>query len=146
MSGVVIPPAGTSAASLFTPVSYADPADPPVLLADDIDPATGELASLFTRIHPVDAMVVEAFRFERGSGAAVQNDGQRFLDIKKVGPSTARQMEDEARRVLQPLVDRQDVRIDTIKAEAGVEASDLGALFLEYTNLRNGRQSRFRIA
>lgn len=146
MSVIVIPPAGVSPVSLFSPVSFADPASPPVLLADDINSKTGDLNSLFTRIHPVDEMVLEAFRLERGKGAAILNDGQEYAKIKTVGPATARQIEDEARRVLKPLTDRGDVRIDTIRSEAGVDAEDLGAQYLEYTNLRTGRQTPFRIA
>lgn len=141
----VIPPAGISAASGFTPATFADPASPPALLADYIDPATGELLSLFTYVHPVDAMVVEAFRLERGTGAAIQNDGHAFSAIKKVTEATPRQLEDEARRILKPLVDRGDIKIGTLQTEVGIDATDLGAVFIEYTNLHTGKGQPVRI-
>jgi hypothetical protein len=138
----VIPPAGVTAASFFAPAAFADPARPPVLLADDVDEKTGDWRSLFSRVHPVDAAIREAFRLERGTGAAVQNDGHKFRDIKKVGPDTSRQLEDEVRRILAPFVTRKDIEITTILSEAGVTSYDLGAVFVEYTNLHTRKQQK----
>ena len=66
----VIPPAGVSRASFFTPVEFVSPAKPAAVLADDIDPKTGELRSLLRGLHPVDAAVITAMRTERGCAAS----------------------------------------------------------------------------
>ena len=52
-------------------------------LADAIDPATGELASLRRGRHPVDAAVLWQFQVELGSGAALGQNGHRIRKIRK---------------------------------------------------------------
>ena len=146
----VIAPAGVSAAGLFAPAVFVDPALPPALLADDIalnNPfvADGDFASLLTFIHPVDAAVKTQFRLVRGSGAAVLEDGNKLSEIKKIGPTTASEIEDEYRRILQVLVDRGDVEIETIAIEVGEDAPDLAAGFVEYTNLRTAKKVKVTI-
>ncbi len=135
MPTYVIPPAGVSAASYFDPLTFVDPATPPIILGDDIDPETGELRSILSGIHPVDSAVIVAVRTVRGSGAAVQDVGHRLGDIKKVDDSTAKAIEQEFRRALQPLVDTRDIRIDKIEIEADPD-TDSGSSFLAYTNLQ----------
>lgn len=100
----VIPPAGVSAASFFVPGVY-DAARPPATLADDIDPQTGDIRSLFATVSPVIAAVQYAFQLERGSGAAVQGKGQAFKKIKKVRPSTELELRAEIDRIFQPFLD-----------------------------------------
>lgn len=136
----VIAPAGISAAGTFAPAIFVDPARPPALLADNI--ADGDFASLLTFVHPVDAAVKEQFRLQLGTGAAVLEDGNNLRSIRKIGPSTPNEVENEYRRILQTFVDRGDIRIEGITVEAGVADEDLVAGFVEYTNLRNGKRVR----
>jgi hypothetical protein len=143
----VIAPSGTSAAGTYAPATFVDPALPPALLADDIalnDPwvQDGDFASLLTYVHPVDAAVKEQFRLQRGTGAAVASDGNSLRNIRKINESTPREVEDEYRYLLKELVERGDIRIDKIVVEAGVDARDLAAGFVEYTNLRSGKAGR----
>lgn len=141
MPDYIIPPAGVSAASFFTPGTIVDPAKPPAMLADDLDVATGELRSLFSRVHPVDAAVVEQLRLHRGSGAAVEDEGTLFRKFDKVYDNTAAAVEDEIRRALKPLVDRRDIRIDTVAVESGVDDPTMVASVGEYTNLHTDERA-----
>ena len=142
----VIPPAGVSAAGFFSlsGVPFIDPAKPPVILADLLRASDGEQLSVLTGVHPVDAAVMEAFRLSKGTGAAVTNDGQEFRKIRKVGPSTERQLRDEASRVLAPFVERGDVSIEALESEAGTgnTGTDGGAVFVGYVNLRTGKKDK----
>jgi len=85
----LIPPGGLSPIS--NPELGAVPAQqpPPAILADAIDPATGDFASLFVGRSLADAFAIEALRVERGTGAAVRELGNRFRQVSHVEPSSA---------------------------------------------------------
>lgn len=135
----VIPPAGVSAAGFFVPgVVVASPEHPPAILADAIDELTGELTSLFAGPHPVDATVQTAFRTLQGSGAAVVNVGHRYDKIRKKTDRTARELHDEAERVLRPFVDRGDIEVETILEDVENQGFDGAAQLIRYRNRVNG--------
>jgi hypothetical protein len=137
--GYVIPPAGVYPAAFFVPgVAIVDPTRPPPVLADDITP-DGDLGSLFTPVHPVDAAIKEVFRLFGDTGAAVVGKGQRFNEIRKNLPDTPRRMKDEANRILAPFVSRGDIEVLEITVDADI-APDLGALFVRYRNRRTGQE------
>ena len=129
----IIAPVGVSPASFGAPVEFVSPSKPPAILADDIDPATGELRSILRGIHPVDAHVITALRTERGSGVSVMATGQRFRDVRKIDDSFPRRIQDECELALATLIARGDIRLEKI---AVVEDSDTGHLYFEYFNLR----------
>lgn len=129
----IIAPAGTSAASFGAPVEVVSPSKPPATLADDIDPATGELRSILRGVHPVDAHVITALRTERGSGVSVMATGQRFRDVRKIDDAFARRIQDECEIALAPLIARGDIKLPKI---AVVEDGDAGRLYFVYVNLR----------
>ena len=142
--GYVIPPAGVSPASFFFAPTIVGPARPGAILADRIDPETGEYASVILGRHPVDAAVIDAFRLNRGTGIAVTDAGQRFRDIRKNRADyTPRQLKDEAMTVIQPFVDRGDVAVVEVSIDTEIEY-DLGALYIRYTNLRSGSTQQVR--
>lgn len=129
----VIAPVGTSAVSFGAPTEFIDPAKPPAILADNIDPATGELLSILSGIHPVDAHVINALRVERGSGVSAMAHGQRFSTIRKIDDQFTRRLQDECVLALQHLIDRGDIKLPKI---AVVESGDAGHVYFEYFNLR----------
>lgn len=111
----LIPPAGISAAGYADPY-VIDPSSPPAQLADDIDPQTGEIRSLFSPVNPVHALVQFNLSLKYGAGPATRGRGQKFGGIRKIGPSTETATRLEIERILQPLVDARlvgDVRIST---------------------------------
>jgi hypothetical protein len=79
-----LPPASTSPASAFELVDIAEQRAAPVILADLIDPVTGDYASLTKSANLADAFALEALRVQRGSGAAVRDVGHRFREITHV--------------------------------------------------------------
>lgn len=139
----VIAPAGVTPASFWEPNTFVDPGHPPAFLADDIDIDTGDFASMLTRVHPVDAAVKEAFRLTRGTGAAVQEAGQRFGDIRKQTQYTATEIERECRRIMQPFADRGDLSIVDITVDSEIHY-DMSAALVRYINLRTGQPKNVR--
>ncbi len=101
-------------------------------LADAIDPATGELASLRRGRHPVDAAVLWQFQVELGSGAALGQNGHRIRKIRKMDAPGISALKDEAKRIMLRFVSRGWVRDDGI--EVDVE-TDTGLLSFSYYNL-----------
>lgn len=144
MPSYVIPAAGQSAASFFSPANFTDPAKPPAFLCRAINPTTGDWNSLFTGIHPVDDHVIRAFRVQENSGLSAIGLGNRFASIRKVDETTARAVEFEIRRLLNPLVRSKDLRIDEITVEADPDG-DSSHAFVEYTNLQSLRTRKLEL-
>lgn len=136
----VIPVAGLSPLSFFVPLEHVDQPGPPPMLADAIDLRTGDFASISEAPHPVDAAVLEQFRLWRGTGVAVADQGQNFRSIEKVTDATPRELEDEARAILRPFVERGDVAILSITTESPVAGTtpDTGLVTIHYRNLMTG--------
>lgn len=130
-----IPPAGVTPAGLFVPQTFDDTSRPPGILADAIDPITGEYLSILKGMDPIDAQVIDALKIKRGSGVAVRNDGQRFADIKKVDDAAASLIDGEARRALARLVENLDIRVLTVDAVANQD-NDFADVVVQFKNLR----------
>jgi len=79
-----IPPAGTSPASAYDVQAFAVQLTPPAILADRIDPITGDFASLLEGRPLADAFAIEALLVQRGTGAAVMDTGNRFRELSHV--------------------------------------------------------------
>ena len=142
MPNIVIPPAGVSAAGTYTLVEFATPARPAAVLADSIDPSTGEYRSILTGAHPVDAAVVTRIRTLRSSGVSVRSVGHRFDRVRKIDESYETSIRYEAEQVFADLVTRGDIRVDQIKLET---VGDTGSIFFYYTNLRTGTSAKLRL-
>lgn len=132
---VVIPPAGVSPLGFFAPVEFVGPSKPPAILADYIDPKTGDFASVLRGMHPVDSQVVTRVRTRRGSGASVRDVGNLFHTFELVDEHAPQQAKFEAQRMLDDLVVRGDITIDDVRA-AELNPGDGVALVLFYTNNR----------
>lgn len=140
MAPPVIPPAGTSAASFFTE-NIIDPAKPAAILADDIDYSTGDLNTILSGVHPIDAAFADQFKIQRGSGASVMEQGNDFHKIKKNLESTPRALRQEVDRIAAPFVARGDIRLDEVIAEA---VTDTGEVVVSYINLRTQKAEKVR--
>lgn len=138
----VIPPAGLSPAGFFVAQTFVNPAKPPGILADPIDPKTGEYLSIVKGFDPIDAQVLLALTVKRASGAAVLEDGQSYSEIKKIDDSATSLIESKTRTTLGRLTDRRDIAIDALEPLAD-PASQSGSVAFRYRNLRSrGPQAR----
>lgn len=130
---MAIPPAGLAPAGFFVPQTFAAPSDPPAILADAVDPQTGEYLSISRGMDPVDQQVLIALTLKKGSGAAVADDGQEFEKIRKVDESSSRLIDAEARRALARLVQQRDIRVRSVLPNSD---SDWAEVVVNYENAR----------
>jgi hypothetical protein len=131
----LIAPLGLTPLGLFEDTTTPAMDPPPVIAAEEIDPSTGELVSVFRGIHPVDAQVIEALIRVRGSGASVTSDGHQYTSIQRIDESTPNLVDSYTRRALDRLTRKNDIRIESI----AVEVDEAGAWFevtVSYWNLR----------
>ena len=139
---VVIPPSGLSPAGLFVPETYPAQGRAPGILADAIDPATGDYASIRLGMHPIDQQVIAALSIVRRSGAAVHDDGHELNEIKVVDDAVNQRIDSAVRRALKRLADAKDIRIDSLQPVTSQDSS-AGYALVRYVNLRaSGDRSR----
>ena len=109
---------------------------PPNVLADYIDPETGDYLSLVYTYDPVDAMVINALKTVRGSGSAVTSIGARFRDIKKITSSIRTRITTEIETALAVLIKRRDIKVDGYDFEVLKEQQAVQVTF-KWKNLRS---------
>jgi hypothetical protein len=132
-----VPLALVSPTIFFTPVNVTVPGKPIAMLADPIDPATGELLSIERGFDPTDAAVINAVRTVRGSGSAVEDVGHQFGSATHITPKLEISLREEARLALENLTSSkqivmQEVSVQTEDTEAGV--------LLVYENVAKGER------
>lgn len=139
-----VPAAGTSPASAYELQDYAPQLPPPAILADLIDPVTGDFASLTRSANLADAFLIEAVRIERGSGAAVRDLGNRFREITHVDGSGPEVVESMARQALEPA--REAGVVQLVRVTVTPNADDPSELdtVIEYRDLLAPRDAENR--
>lgn len=130
-----IPPAGVSPASAFELVGHAMQQQPVPILADDIDPNTGEFRAIDRSATIADGLVVTLMRTQRGSGAAVLQFGQRFRELRNVESNTAEVAESMAREALQPARDAGIVEFQELSASVNAEDPTQVDTTIDYLDL-----------
>jgi hypothetical protein len=139
-----VPSAGTSPASAYELQDYEPQLPPPAILADLIDPLTGEYDSVLRSANLADAMVIEAVRIERGSGAAVRDLGNRFAEITHVDGSGPEVVESMARQALEPAREAGVVELVRVKVTPNAEDPSELDTVLEYRDLLAARDAENR--
>lgn len=134
---LVIPPAGLTPAGAWSPVDEAAQVAR-AWLVDPVDAATNELASMSgvggtSAGDVVDDMVRFALRAVRASGASVQEDGQRFGDVRKLDGHAAVRLKSEAQQALRRLTDRALIRVTDLAVQT---SDDWFEVTVSYVNLR----------
>lgn len=127
--------------STMSPVGYAviapsQLAQPSNLLADNIDPTTNDFVSLFSSVDPIDAQVMIALKTVRGSGAAVQEDGSRFSDLKKITNSVQTEIKSMVRTALGRLITNRDILYKRLVFDEFDPRNQTLQIRIEYINLR----------
>lgn len=144
MPAPFVPPAGVSPISaFFTGLEFAEPGEPPVILADAIDPVTGEFLSLERGFDPTDAAFLLAMTTVRGSGSAVEQVGQRFGDATHVSPQLESFMREETRLAVKPIVDRGDLELGTVAVTDNGNGSV--ELYVEWANIARDKEQKARL-
>lgn len=129
MAAPYIPPAGVTEMG-FTDLSPFKPLPPPpVIRADKLEYRGQRFASMVKDRDPVDAAVVEALWRVRGSGAAVQFTGARFLDIEKLDDRAQVVIANEARTALRRIIRRGDITIRNITVEVGSDWAEVAVFY-----------------
>ena len=121
-------PAGTTPSGFLVPLNYALPGKPYGVLADAIDPTTGEFMSIVQGFDPDDAWVLAQLSIDRGTGAAVVDDGRDFSEVSHVSARHASVLQQEILRPLKRLVDQKviqvvSLKIDELESADGYEAT-----------------------
>ena len=111
------PPPASTPASAFTEQVAAEQQVAPAILADKIDPDTGDFLSIVEGWGIVDGAVIHAMRVERGTGASVRETGNRFKTVRHVEEQNAELLESLAEEALRPLIDQGMARLDGFAAE-----------------------------
>lgn len=109
---------------------------PSPLLADNIDPETHDFVSLFTSVHPIDAQVILAMKLERGSGAAVMQDGIRLRDITKMDDGAKNQIRSRIVQALSRLTKAGDIILKSVTFDVWDKSTQSGGPTVKYVNLR----------
>lgn len=142
----IVPPAGITAASLWAPAVFVDPAFPAANAADRIDPTTGEYASVLGGRNAVDAALLTQLRTLRATGAAVLEQGQAFDKIKKNDAAAPASIKFEIDRIFRPFIAANLVKILSTTIEAGEDAEDVGAALIVYRNLQTRSDLRLGLS
>jgi hypothetical protein len=138
-----LPPGGSSLSGFWIPILYEDPGAPPGILADPIDPATGEYLSIERSFDPTDAAVLTAITTERRSGASVMTVGQRFRDLQLVTNSTPQDVRAEASLALKRLTDSGQIQIEQLLP---VAEDDWAEVTIRYRNVPRAKTQAPQLA
>ncbi len=130
-----IPPASFSPASAFELVGHAAQQDPVPILADLIDPSTGDFESIEESATIADGLVVQLMRVQRGSGAAVLTFGQRFREVRNVQADTPELIDSLAREALQPARDAGIVDFQSLSTSVNPNDPTQTDTVVEYLDL-----------
>lgn len=116
------PPAGTTPIGAFLiPVPPEDPGNFGVL-ADAIDPDTGEYLSILSGFDPLDAWVMQQFMVTRGSGSAVLEHGKDFSDVTHQTPWHEEVFRQEILRPLKPVIESKEIVVKRVEVRAEGDA------------------------
>lgn len=110
--------------SYWTPAELAAQGEPIPILADLIDPATGEFKSLTKSARLCDAHVIEAYRAEAGTGPALGEAGHTLRVVKHTTPSDLDELRGRTKQAVQHLIDAG--MVEWQRAEASIAAGGVG--------------------
>lgn len=111
-----IPAAGITPAASFELAGFAPQKAAPAILADLVDPVTGDFASLTRSAGIADGMVQFLTSVQRGSGACVRSFGQRFREVTHNDERASETLQSFVVEALQPAVDSGTVRFERISS------------------------------
>jgi len=126
-------PAGVLPLSAFTELSGVPLGGPIPILADLMDPTTGDYLSLTKGRSPVDGAIVEGFRVERGSGPAVQNVGHTLREVRHTDASSIAEIQSRVRDGVQHLERAGLARLQKVDVEVTGDLAEVTAWVQDLT-------------
>ena len=111
------PAAGTHALGSFDVVAITPPEGPVPILADLIDPVTGDFADLLRSAKVSDGLLVEAYRVERGSGPAVNEVGHTLRKVRHTDEGAVAEIKARAVKPVEELADAGVLELRSISVE-----------------------------
>jgi hypothetical protein len=85
---------------------------------------------------PIDSQVMTALTVQRGSGAAVREDGIRLWDLKKMLPSLLVEVRGRVNEALQRLIEHGDIRLVSVSEDVYDEANQSAQYSISWINQR----------
>ncbi len=130
-----IPAAGITPAASFELAGFVPQTPAPAILADVIDPKTGDFASLTRSATIADGMVQFLTSVQRGSGAAVRSFGQRFREVTHNDERASETLESFVVEALKPAVDSGTIRFERVTSVPDPEDGTQVNTVVEYIDL-----------
>lgn len=137
-----VPPSGITPAASFELAGFEPQLPPPTILADKLDPATGDFASLTETRTVADGLVTYLLGVRRGSGAAQRSFGHRFREIRHADEQAPELLESFCREALQPGIDSETIRFRRVEAEIDAGDGTQVNATIDYVDLLASRQDR----
>jgi hypothetical protein len=132
---VSIPQAGITPAASFELAGFVPQKPPPAILADLIDPETGDFASLTRSAGIADGMVQFLTTVQRGTGACVRSFGQRFREVTHNDERASETLESFVIEAVKPAVESGTVRFERITSDPDNEDPNQVNNVVEYIDL-----------
>lgn len=140
---IIVPPSTLTSLGGALPTVGVQ-AEPPVILADYIDPDTRDFASMLSTLDQIDAQVIIAITTKRGSGAAVMDVGHKLHLIKKIRESIKTDITAEIKLALKRLVTNGDITMLPIDFTSVDPGSQQVNFVVKWKNLRSGTLNSVR--
>mgnify|MGYP006921458222 CR=1 FL=1 len=133
---------------MFIPVLFPPPppapstrgAAPPIL-ADRINPKTGDVMSLLEGDDPTNAAIQWQATVRQGSGAALGDNGNRLHLITKGTEDAPTRIADEGRRIMSKFITRGDVSEVAVTGDVVGGSTATASLAISYFNNHTRKKS-----
>lgn len=129
---MTIPGAGTHELGLYTEAEIYSDEGPVPILADFVDPTTGEIMNLLQSHVVSDGLVIEAYRVKRNSGEVVRNVGNTIREVRDTDAPALAELRSRAVLPIRELEREGIVRLDGFDLVADEDTVEVS---LEYVDL-----------
>lgn len=109
-----MPYAGSTPLGYYVETVEDESALPVPILADYIDPDTGDIIRLNEGRMPIDAAIIEGIRVDRGTGAAVLEVGQTLRKVRHTDETSLAEIPTRARDGVEELERQGLVRFESV--------------------------------
>jgi hypothetical protein len=105
------------------------------MLADNINPRTGDFKSLFIGMDPIESQVLDALRIQRNSGPSVIGFGNELHKLDKIVSGDEPQITAMVRSALEHLIRNRDINLLGVDVVQDPE-NQFSSITVRWVNLR----------